>query len=93
LQEEGKLPKRRKTSTTLLEEESHLRHQIFEANQKVEKLERHRQDLAFDAEGSENSDGSLEEEVGNEFNKELEENLGRGRSSPCSQRGLYQSVT
>ncbi|RPA92317.1 hypothetical protein L873DRAFT_1817845, partial [Choiromyces venosus 120613-1] len=41
--------KRRKTSTTLREEESRLTHQISEAQQKVEKFQKHLQDLAFDA--------------------------------------------
>jgi len=78
LEEDGKLPKGRKTSTTLLEEESRLRHQIVEANQKVEKLERHLQDLAFDGDGSENLVGSPDEEAGNEFDEELEDNLRQG---------------
>lgn len=78
MEEDGKLPKGRKTSTTLLEEESRLRHQIVEANQKVEKLERHLQDLAFDGDGSENLVGSPDEEAGNEFDEELEDNLRQG---------------
>jgi len=59
-----------------LEEESHLRHQIFEANQTVEKLERHLQDLAFDGQGRENLVGGSEDKAGGEFDEELEDNLG-----------------
>ena len=48
LEEEGRLPKRRKTSSILREEESHLTRQISEAQQKVDKFQKHLQDLAFD---------------------------------------------
>ncbi|RPA90161.1 hypothetical protein L873DRAFT_1821667, partial [Choiromyces venosus 120613-1] len=37
------------TSTTLQEEESRLTHQIPEVQQKIEKFQKHLQDLAFDA--------------------------------------------
>jgi len=48
LEEEGKLPKRRKTGTTLLQEEASLRKQISEVRGKVEKLEKHLEDLVQD---------------------------------------------
>jgi len=78
LEEEGKLPKRRKTSATLLKKESRLRHQIFEANQTVEKLERHIQDLAFDGQARENLVEGPENKAGGEFDEELEDNLRQG---------------
>jgi len=48
LEEEGRLPKRRKTSSILREEESHLTRLISEAQQKVDKFQKHLHDLAFD---------------------------------------------
>jgi len=92
LEEEGKLPKRRKTSTTLLEEESRLRYQKFEANQMVEKLERHLQDLAFDGQGRETLVGGPEDEAGEVFDEELEDNLGQGAGADQSPAPQEQSV-
>jgi len=48
LEEEGKLPKSRKTGTTLLQQEASLRKQMSEARGKVEKLEKHLEDLVQD---------------------------------------------
>ena len=47
LEEEGRLLKHRKTSTILREEESHLTRQISKAQEKVNKFQKHLQDLAF----------------------------------------------
>ncbi|PUU73047.1 hypothetical protein B9Z19DRAFT_1069298 [Tuber borchii] len=84
LEEEGKLPKHRKPSATLREEETRLTKLILEAQQKVEKFEKHLQDLASDMVGEsqglegENFVGSPEEEITSEFDEEQEENLEEG---------------
>src|ERR1700712_773957 len=68
LEEEGKLPKRRKTGATLLQEEGRLTEQISEAERKVRKFEKHLEDMAQNVVEPRPLAGSQEDdETGSQF--------------------------
>ncbi|KAG0637719.1 hypothetical protein HOY80DRAFT_1002428 [Tuber brumale] len=74
LEEEGNLPKRRKTGSALLEEESRLVEQIAEAERRVKKFEKHLEELMQDVGEAERLIGSPEEEA--ESGEDFEEGAG-----------------
>ncbi|KAG0643223.1 hypothetical protein HOY80DRAFT_997923 [Tuber brumale] len=73
LEEEGKLPKRRKPGIALLQDEVHLMKQISEAERQVKKLEQHLKDMAEHIDEPEIVSDGLEEVVGWIGEQELEE--------------------
>ncbi|RPA99874.1 hypothetical protein L873DRAFT_1903700 [Choiromyces venosus 120613-1] len=80
LEEEGRLPKHQKTGTALLQEERQLTQQIFEAEQKLEKLEKHLEDMRQNVslnDGTYECGNLLEDQAESQFGQEdIPENLG-----------------